>query len=201
MEPKSLAGRQALKLLALAVVTPLLCGCATPALWKHTAARNWRPGASPDQCFRITTVGHQDVLVVFHQSASRGGDKSGDRLVGWNLYQLPAELTVGADALRDLTNRCDQVEQIPMYPRDAVPAGVASTSPGYIVYNRWIGFTVHLEGVPPGPFELPVSQEECRATARIIGTPFAVAADAVIIGAIAAAALAGGAGSVNMTSF
>lgn len=175
----------ALPLLSLAVVS----GCATPALWKHTAAKNWCPESFPDQFLAITTTGRQDVIVVFHQFAAVG-DKTKHRLVAWNLCQPSSELTVGRHALRQLTNACDRVQVMPSFTSETVPADATPATPGYAVSGPQYEFTVHLDGVCAGPFDLPSTRQDTRLLRRIAILPFSVAADAAII----AAACSAGAG-------
>ncbi len=181
---------QAFTLLAL-----LTCGCATPALWKHTAAREWWPRSSPDQLLVTTTTGRQDVIVVFHQTATVD-EKTKHRLVAWNLRDPKSELTVGRGALRRLTNACDRVQIMPVFFQDTIPGDAASTPPGYVVQGApWCQFTVHLDGVPSGPFELPASHEKCRSSTRIALAPIALATDAALVGAVV---MVGAAGSMSV---
>ncbi len=171
----------------LLLLVPLLSGCATPALWKHTAAHEWRPASSPDQILTATTTGRQDVIVVFHQVTSVG-DETKHRLVAWNLCQSPSGLTVGRRALRQLTNACDRVQVMPLFPSDTVPPNASSITPGYAVTGpQQSQFMVHLDAVPPGPFDLPWTKQESRLLRRAAILPLAVAADAVIVSAVCCA--------------
>jgi hypothetical protein len=172
-------------LLAFPVLALLVSGCATPALWQQTASRVWRPQSFPDQFLATTTTGRLDVVVVFRQSATING-KPRDRLVAWNLRDAPVELTVGRKALLQLTNVCEQVQPMPVFTPDNLPADATSMPPGYAVLDwSWSRFTVYLQGAPSGPFELPVSHEKCRAFVRLAGMPFAIAADAALVGLLA----------------
>ena len=133
--------------------------------------------------FSYSTTGRQEVVVVFHQSLFIGG-KTKNRIVGWNLCHAPLELAVGQDGLRQLTNTCDRVQLMPVFSQGKVPADATSASPGYAVLDwSWSRFSVHLAGVPSGPFSLPASRHERRTFWRIAGMPFAIATDAAIVGA------------------
>ncbi len=193
--------RQALFLDALILLAlPILSGCATPALWKHTAARDWFPADSPSHVLATSTTGRQDVIVVFDQHASVG-DKTKSRLVAWNLSQPATALIIGRHALRQITNACDSVQALPVFTSDGIPPNATSTTPGYSVTGPLrFQFTVHLDGAPPGPFVLPYSKQERRLGKRLALLPFAVATDAVIVGAVCCA-LAGGGGGPGAVTF
>jgi len=187
-------------LLVLPVLALLTCGCVTPALWRHTAAREWRAQSSPDQfLFTTTTCGH-DVLVVFRQSTGEGS-RTKERLVAWNPHHQPSELIVGPNALRQLTNACERVQLMPVFQRDSIPGSATSTPPGYVVVDQcWSGFTVHVDTIPSGPFELPASHEKTRSLMRIAGTPFAIVADAALVGVVVVGLLIHGTASGEMGS-
>lgn len=192
LQPSLLEG---LLLLALAVV---VSGCATPALWKHTAARSWSPECTPDQFFTTLSTGRQEVIVVFRQSAWVG-EKNHYRLVAWNLSQPSTELTVGRRAVRQLTNACDWVEVMPSFSFDAVPANVPSCAPGYAVTGpQQRQFRVHLDGVSSELFTLPCTDEKRRTLTRVAVLPLAVTADAAIVGALCCAFAGYAGGSVGL---
>ena len=174
----------ALLLLPLAAAT----GCATPALWKHTAARNWYPEHRPDLFLAATTTGRLDLIVVFHQSAVVG-DKTKQRLVAWNLSQPPSELTIGPHALRQLTNAYDRVQIVPSFTSDdPITPRASSATPGYVVTGPLRSqFTLHLDGFCPGPFDLPYTRQDTRVLERVAIMPFSVAADAAIVAAVCCA--------------
>ncbi len=158
-----------------------LSGCATPALWKHTAARDWTPESYNARLFLASTNSEQDVIVVFRQSATVG-KKLHYRLVAWNSSRPSSELAVGRKAVRQLTNSWEQVQILNCFPRDAVLGDAVSTSPGYAVYGPGRDqFTIHLEDAPSASFDLPPCKEKTRVALRAVGLPFAVTYDAVII--------------------
>ncbi len=173
--------------IALLLSSVALSGCATPALWKHTAARNWHPEPSGAQFLVANAAGQQDVIVVFRQSTVVG-ERIKYRVVAWNLRHPPSELAIGRKAVQQLTNACDQVRVMPSFCSDSIAAGATSTSPGYAVLEPLpCRFIVHLEGSAPGPFELPSSREKTRSAMRVVGLPLAVAADGAIVCAAAMA--------------
>ncbi len=183
MKTRSVAHGRAFTLLVLSALALLNSGCATPALWKHTAAREWHPSSSPARFLATTTADRQDVIVVFRQSAEVG-KKTKYRLVAWNLRCPPSELTIGRSALRQLTNACDRVQLIPVFTSDTIPSNVTSTGPGYAVQDQPYHFILRRDGVPSGSFELPVSHEKYRSGERIALAPLAIATDTAIVGAV-----------------
>ncbi len=193
MKKVFIACRRALAPLAFSMLALLVSGCATPALWKHTAAREWRPQPLADQFLLLTTTGRQDVVVVFRQFANVDC-KIKFRVVAWNLRNASSELTVGPKALRQLTNACERVQPMPVFSQDALPSDATGAPLGYILQDESRDqFTVQLDGVPPVPFELPVSRERCRSGTRIALMPLAIATDAAIV-FICTAGLAGAGG-------
>jgi hypothetical protein len=174
-----------------------LSGCATPALWKNTAARDWRPQPNTPQFLLANTADEQAVIIVFQQSA-RIGDKSKERTVAWNPHAAPQELRIGSKALRQLTNVCDRVQVMPIFPHDRIPGDATSAPPGYVVQGPPAAqFTVHLDGASPDPFELPLTAQKPRVWVRVAGMPFAVVADAEIVAAVAGALGAQGMGGAS----
>jgi hypothetical protein len=188
-----------LKFMTLAAIPLLACGCATPALVKHTSARNWVPEAEPDQFLATTITGRPMVLVVFHQT-SYTTSNSKERLVAWNPEDSPDKVIVGPNALRHFTNACYQVQAMPVFYPDEIPADATSMAPGYVALDRQrSNFTIFHEGVPPEPFNLPASHEPCRAFARVAGMPFAVAADAALVGAVVGIGFLGASGNISVS--
>lgn len=178
-------------LCALPVLGLLTSGCATPELWNHTAARDWTPQPPPDQFLATTTAGQHDVVVVFHQ-ATVPHDKLKKRLVAWRLSQSPEGVAVGPKAMQLLTNSCERIETMPVYSPATVSADATCKPPGYAVWDPSVAqFTVYLEGCPLGPFVLPSSHQERNTTMRVVGMPFAIAADAAIVGAVCVAGASG----------
>ncbi len=199
MKALLLACSRRFTLLGLAALGLFSSGCATPALWKHTAARVWEPSSIPEQFLVTTRTGRQEVVVVFVQAATIAG-KPKLRVLGWNLRASPAELSVGPRAVRHLTNMCERVQVMPVFANENTATNTLSSDAGYAVRGpSREKFIVHLEGIPPGPYELPTSAVTCRYFARVAVMPFAVATDAVIVGTVLAAAGGAGAGGVSVS--
>jgi hypothetical protein len=165
-------------LLSLVLLAALACGCATPALWKSTDRRAWKP-LTPDQVVLITSTNHQRAVAVFFRQFATVGTTSTSRNVGWLLGQSPGELALTPRAIGQLTNSCGEVRSVPLFLAGSVLTDASSQSPGYAVWNSTDQQrTVYLGGYPCGPYLLPTTQTNPRTAMRFIGMPFA--ADAAI---------------------
>jgi hypothetical protein len=167
-------------ILSLLLLAALACGCASPALWKSTARRQWKP-ITPDQVVLITNTNHQRAVVVFFRQFVILETPNTSRNLGWRLGQSPEELALTPRTIGQLTNSCGELRSVPLFLADGVPDNASSESPGYAVWN-WTDqqLSVYLDGYPRGPYLLPTTQTEQRTALRVIVLPFAVAADAAI---------------------
>jgi hypothetical protein len=172
-------------LLSLVLLAALAGGCATPALWKSTARREWKP-STPDQVVLITNTNHQRAVAVFFCQVARVEGTTTSRDVGWRLGQSPKELALTPRAIGQLTNSCGEFRSVPLFLAGGVPPDASSQSPGYAVWNSTDQqLTVYLDGYPCGPYLLPTTQTDQHTAMRALGMPFALAADAAIgLGAI-----------------
>jgi hypothetical protein len=172
---------QILSLLGLVLLAALACGCATPALWKSTARRECKPLA-PDHLVLTTNTNHQRaVVVLFGQFAAVGKTKI-FRDAGWCLGQSPGELALTPRTIDQLTNSCGEFQSVPLFLAGDVPANASSQSPGYAIWNSIDQqVTVYLDGYPCGPYLLPTTRTDRRTALRVLGLPFAVAADTAIV--------------------
>jgi hypothetical protein len=162
------------------VLLPLsIGGCVTPALWQDTARREWKPNP-PDRVMLIAETNHQHAVVVLFRQSEQLGKTSQCRKVGWRVSPSLGELALTPRTIARLTNSCGEVQSVPLFQAENVPETASSIPPGYAV---WSGtnqqLTVHIEGIPPGPFALPDSHERARIALRVLALPFALAADAV----------------------
>jgi hypothetical protein len=167
----------------LTVLVAFTTGCATPALWKQTARREWTPNP-PDQLLFVESTDHQhDVVVLFRQFADGTPHEAG--CVGWQLGQPSTQLALGYQAIQLLTNTCPTVQTIPLYSDTAdVPAETGELSPGYGIWNPTDQhLTLYLSEISTNPMPLPTSHQERRTALRICALPLAVAADAALMGA------------------
>ena len=171
--------------MALVFVTALAAGCATPALWKNTARREWKPNPLDGVVLVSTTNQQREVVVLFRQFALVG-TTSECRKAGWAVSQSPEQLALAPHAVGQLTNSCGgELQTIPMFLAGNVPETASSTPPGYAVWHAADDqLTVHIDGLPAGPFTLPTTQQKRRTSERIIVLPLAVAVDAAITGAV-----------------
>ena len=149
-ETGCLAHGRAFTLLVLPVLALLNSGCATPALWKDTAAGRSQPQSLPDQFLSTSTTGRQDVAVVSRQSVEVG-DKTKYRLAAWNLRGEPSHLAVGRGAVRPLTHARGRVQLMPVFASNSVLADATSILPGYAIpEGTGSPFAVHLDRGPSG---------------------------------------------------
>jgi len=170
---------------SLPIIVPLILtvGCATPALWKQTAAREWKPNP-PDQVILITDTNQQrDVVVVFRQFATYG--KSGEsRGAGWCVSQPPDQVALTRETISRLTNSACQRETVPMFFAGQELPSEESLSAGYALWHSMEQqLTVHVPDLPTGPVTLPTSHQKRQTTARVCVMPLAIATDAAIVGA------------------
>ena len=159
---------------------PVASGCATPALWKSTARREWKP-STPDQVVLRTNTNRQRAVAVISRQFATVGLKHTSRNVGWLPGQSPAELALTPLAIGQLTNFCGEFRSVPLFLMNSVPTHASSQSPGYPVWNaKEDQLTVCLGGYPGGPYLLPTTRTGRRTAMRILAMPLAVAADAAI---------------------
>lgn len=167
----------------LTLLAVFMTGCATRALWKQTATREWKP-QPPDQVLLVTDSNHhRDVVIAFRQFATYG--RTGEsRVAGWCVSRPQCEVALSHEAIRELTNSVCQYQRIPVYFEGHAPLDAASLSNGYAVWQAMEQqLIIHAPGAPAGPFTLPTSHQERQTALRAGMLPFAVTADAAIVGA------------------
>lgn len=174
------------------ILTILTTGCATPALWKNTAAREWNPW-SPDQLLLIETADQPPEVAVFFRQVNATANGPADRPVAWLPNQSPTSLIIGHKAITQFTNSLTAFRSIPLFTADTLPADVSSALPGYAVWSSANqNLTLHVDGQPGGPYPMPVTREKVRLAERLLVLPLAVAADgAIILGCLCAIGASG----------
>jgi len=170
----------------LPMIVPLILtvGCATPALWKQTAAREWKPNP-PDQVILVTNTNqHREVVVIFRQLATHGKSIE-SRDVALPVSRPNGEMAISNEVVRELTNSACECRRIPVYFADQEPINTSPLSSGYATWDSMEQqLTIHAPDTPTGPFKLPTSHQKQKTAARLCGLPFAVAGDAVIVGTV-----------------
>ena len=130
----------------------------------------------------ITDTNHQHAVVVLFGQIAAVGKTNTFRNVGWRVGQSPRELALTPRAINQLTNSCGEFGSVPLFLAGGVPANASSQSPGYAIWNSMDQqLTVYLDGYPCGPYLLPTTQTERRTALRVLGLPFAVAADTAMV--------------------
>ncbi len=191
------------------LLTAFTSGCATPALWRHTASHEWKSGR-PTQILLITDTNQQrDVVVLFRQNAQEGATNeypqtkrrflgfnlnpngfptNVSRTVGWRISQPPEQLALTPKAIRQLTNSSCNVQSVPIHEaREAVPGNAMSPSTAFAVWNAMDRqLAVHGESLPSGPVTLPCTSQKQNTALRVVATPAAIVGDAALAGSVTA---------------
>jgi hypothetical protein len=163
--------------LPLGLLALLASGCATPSLWDRTSAFEWKPGAPVNVLLPAGTNQSPVPTVLFSQNATVNHTFM-QRRVGWRVDQSPDALAVTAGAIQTLTNSAAGFQAVPVYSAVRVPTNVSSVPPGYAVMNYTSHqLTLHVDGVPAGPYTLPGGAHPQNNTERAVLTPFAVILD------------------------
>jgi hypothetical protein len=167
------------------LIAVLFSGCATPALWKSTASGQWVPGEPERVCVFATKAAPTPDMGVFFTQTETTHQPNAKRPVLWCLSQSPTNLTATPMAIATVTNLWRGMRTVPLYSSEAaLPASQTTAPPGFaVLLPDGKGFTLHLDGYPAGPYQLPASKTETQVAARIIGMPFAVGVDAALIAA------------------
>jgi hypothetical protein len=163
--------------LPLGLLTLLASGCATPSLWDHTSAFEWKP-APPVNVLLPTSPNQPAVPTILFSQNATVNHTFMHRRVGWRADQSPEAVAVTAEAFQALTNSAAGFQAIPVYAAVRVPTNVSSVPPGYAIMNYTNHqLTLHVDGVPAGPYTLPGGTHPQNNTERALLTPFAVILD------------------------
>ena len=168
----------------VALLAAFCSGCATPALWRHTATHDWNP-MSVDHMLLFTNLTQPpEVVVLFNQSAKDG--KTYDiRAVGWRISRPAEELAITPHAIYQLTNSLGNMRDIRICNPAELPENISASWSDYAVLD-WTGrqLTLHVAGVPSGPYTLPATRQKANLGLRACVMPIAIATDAAITGAV-----------------
>lgn len=163
--------------LPLTLLAVLASGCATPGLWDRTSAFEWKPSPPIKVLLPADTSQTNPPTILFNQAATVNHTFM-LRSVGWRADESPEAVAVTAEAIRELTNSGVGFQSVPVYSAIRVPTNVSSVPPGYAVMNYTNHqLTLHVDGVPAGPYTLPASAHPQNTTQRVLLTPFAVVLD------------------------
>jgi len=175
----------------LVVALCLNSGCCTRTVWQDTAAKTWTPVNRPPIVW--TTVNGQDVLVAFHQQELIG-DKLKERPIAVWMSSWPKPAAVGKRPLRRLTNSVPPLIPLAVFMgQEPTESDVLEEADHAVWDSSRAELSILLRDQVIGPMELPITREDRKTAARVIGTPLAVVGDAVIVaGIITAIGLSGG---------
>jgi hypothetical protein len=162
------------KLGALLVVSSILGGCATPALW---AKKLYQPAEHPNLAVGLTEDGG-DVLICYDEHCGKSLD------VKRRAYCLFAYAATGKQVKPKFTNPLVYEDLDPVCIMDIARTNAAPPK-GYCTFTQPDShhFQLFKDGNNIGSFDLPVYKAAPPARFWRIGlTPVAVATDAAIVG-------------------
>jgi hypothetical protein len=156
-------------------------GCVTSKLYQHTEAGVWVPQPI-ERAYVLPATNQPPTLGVLFTQQRKSGFSPASRSALWLVSPPPARVVVDPDALSSLTAALRRGRALAIYSDSSVvPSAVTNQPPGYVVKTSSpAGFIVHVNGVPPGPHTLPYTPGKTNTGLRLVVTPFAVGADALI---------------------
>ena len=174
------------------VVVLLLTGCETVEkysltyrVWNNDDWRKFSEPAPNPNLALFEATNHADVLVQYdafsekHSTVKRRA-----------YYIRPNQARVGAGTKPELVKPsvADGMKPIPVLPTQGALTNQPPGLPAYaVVTKEGRGFTLYRPMESESTFDLPVYTETSGTPTRIVLTPFAVAGDTVMVGAVAAA--------------
>jgi hypothetical protein len=183
---------QAASCLCAALIAVVSSGCATPAVWRETAAAHWDPCPPTDVLLLPGTNRNGQLAFAFNQFSMRGTNGK-TRPVLWPVGGSATNLIVGQAAVKAFLNHHPSAQHVPVFelnrPLPTDTETYATSDPSGLT------LTLHAEGIPPGPYTLPGSDQKAGTAARTIGLPFAVVLDAALVATVVAIATLCAAGS------
>jgi len=182
-EPIDYAGPKWFLLLVSVVV--LTAGCCTPAVWKGTAAKEWRPIRQAPEVWYWPE--QADALVTFKQQDAKG-EHGKERVVACWLSSWPELAATRERSVRQLTNSIPTLIRMSVFQTYESEEPQPMSMKHLAVWDTKAGeLTIYLEDRVFGPEQLPVTAESRKTAARVFLTPIGVAGDAVIVAAVVTA--------------
>ncbi|MDB6058469.1 MAG: hypothetical protein JWO95_2313 [Verrucomicrobiales bacterium] len=172
--------RKLANLMAVFLAWYFCCGCVTKRLWEEKAFNE--PSPQPNLQLYYSEAKH-DVLVVYDELHERSSS-----VIRRGYYLNGHRSNVGKPLFidRPATN---QLQQIPMFVKTNAEILHVNTNI-YAVLGEPATFSLTVNGVQKGPYELPVYPSDFHQGTQIALTPLAVIADTVIIASVAGAIVA-----------
>ncbi|MGH7967234.1 MAG: hypothetical protein ACREIC_00755, partial [Limisphaerales bacterium] len=166
----------------LALPLAFTCGC-TPALWNNeTFAHHYRPG-SPANIRLSYSTERRDILVQYDES------KGGDTATRPRCYWLdPNTLRVNRNQKPHFVSAKAATGLVPIAVGEGAPG---PRGPGLTQLYAKVGydaafFTLYSGSEQLDPYNLPQYTGSSQRVKQVLLTPFAVAVDATIVGAVMA---------------
>jgi hypothetical protein len=154
----------------------LLCGCATSALWSNRDYKG--PATEPDLAL-YESAASGDLLAVYKEVSDRNGK------MRRRAYYLNEFERAGTSRKPSFV-RPKQSQGLPSVPVFLAESGEAVTNEGLyaVVATNQVEFTVWSNNRKLSSYSLPEYPDGWDRTKKVILTPFAVLADAVIVASV-----------------
>ena len=156
----------------------------TYRLWNNDGWCKFSDPATNPNLALFEATNHADVLVQYDAFSEKHS-----RFERHAYYLHPSQTRVDAGPKPELVKppAVDGMKPIPVLPTQGALTNQPSGLPAHaVVTKNGRGFTLYRPMEPESAFDLPVYAETSGTATRIVLTPFAVAGDAVMVGAVAA---------------
>lgn len=168
--------------LAVLLMVAVLSGCATPALWKEKNRIGTFAPADNPRIALYESSQPSDVLVVFEQHIVNS-DAQTRR--AYYLFVNEPVIVAGGKPQFVSPAKVDTLPQIPMRsPEEPVADCLVQSAYCAVMKPQGDGFQLYRDQDLVGDYKLPKYAATKNLTGRILLTPLAVGADAVITGAV-----------------
>jgi len=170
-----------LHLIGGAVLSWLAAGCATQRVWNGANERvTCAPAPQPDVAL-FETRDRADVLVQYNALKPR--NQTVERRA-YFLSRNQSRLLAGQKPHFVSPGLAARMTPIPVFTNSAAGARTRSASRYAVVARDGRQFIIHRAGAPPEACSLPEYADHSDLGRRAALTPFAVAADAAVLGAV-----------------
>jgi hypothetical protein len=155
----------------------------TYRVWDNDSWCKFSDPATNPNLGLFETTNHADALVLYDAFSEKHS-----RVERHAYYLHLSQARVAAGPKLELVNpsAADGMKPIPVLTTQGVLTNQRSGLPEYaVVTKNGRGFTLYRPMEPESAFDLPVYPETSGTATRIVLTPFAVAGDTVMVGAVA----------------
>jgi hypothetical protein len=173
----------AMRWLLLAVLAPLLGGCATGALWQEGRFARFREPATPPNLQLSYCTRVQDVLVQYDEAREQ------DTTISRRAYYLHMNLDRVESRRKPRfvpPARAVGLAPVPIRESSLIPTEASALGLYELFATNGYEFTLLSTNTTLGSYELPAYADSSGRVKQVLLTPLAVVADATIIGGIIA---------------